>query len=128
MFRKEICVKFSEYKQWEIVKEIKKRKRKQLQKHIVIILGVALFLINNPTKIMAVNFSGLDNLGNSTLYVFKRVGYWIATLGAITEIIKSSMQGSDREEIFKVIVKYALIYASLFLVPQLFTLIGETLD
>ena len=127
MLKKEICIKFSEYKIWELEQEIKKINKKKLQKQIVIGMAVVLFITNNPTKVLAIDFNGLDELGYSVLDMVRRVAYWLTVLGAITEIMKSSMQGADREQIFKIITKYAIVYASIFIVPRLFTLIAEKL-
>lgn len=130
MLNKEICIKFSEYKAWEREQELKKVNRKRINKFLVIGLGTTLFLINNPNIALASSLSsldGIDNLGNTFLIIVRRIGYWIALIGAITEIIKNGMQGSGKDEIFKILIKYSLIYGALFVTPKLFDLIANAL-
>ncbi len=99
-----------------------------LKKIISIGIGATLYIINNPSVAFANSgLDGLDILGNTFLTIIRRLGYWIALICAIAEIIKMASQGGGREEILKVIMKYILIYAALFLIPRLFDLITTTL-
>lgn len=88
-------------------------------------LGCTLFLINNPSIALATDVSGIDVLGNTFLGIIQRVGYWIALIAAIAEIIKVAMKGGNGNDIGKVILKYVLIYASLFLMPWLFDQVAK---
>lgn len=74
-------------------------------------------VVNNPME-------AIDALGTTFLNVFKGVGYWIALIMAFIELIKSIMKGSSNTtEIFGIVFKYVLIYATMFLVPWFFDLI-----
>ena len=97
---------------------------RKFQKQLIVGLGVSLFLLNNPTHVFAVDLGAIDTLGNTFLNIIRRVGYWIALTSALTEIIKTSMHGGNNTaEIGKIIMKYLLIYASLYLMPYLFDLV-----
>lgn len=98
-------------------------------KHLISIgIGATLYIISNPAVAFANSgLDGLDILGNTFLTIIRRLGYWIALICAIAEIIKMASQGGGKEEILKVIMKYILIYAALFLIPRLFDLITTTL-
>lgn len=97
---------------------------KRFERDLVIGIGVTLFLINNPCRVLGVDLSAIDSLGNTFLDICKKVGYWIALISAMTEMIKVSMRGGNNtSEVGKVIMKYLLIYASLYLMPYLFNLV-----
>lgn len=101
---------------------------KNFKKIISAGIGTALYIISKPSIAFAnTGLDGLDILGNTFLTIIRRLGYWIALICAITEIIKMASQGGGKEEILKVIMKYILIYAALFLIPKLFDLITATL-
>jgi hypothetical protein len=100
------------------------RDSKKFEKQLAIGIGTTLFLVNNPTNAFAVDLGAIDTLGNTFLSIVRRVGYWIALISALTEIIKTSMRGGNNSaEIGKIIMKYLLIYASLYLMPWLFDLV-----
>ena len=74
-------------------------------------------VVNNPME-------AIDVLGTTFLNVFKGVGYWITLIMAFIELIKSIMKGSSNTtEIFGIVFKYVLIYATMFLIPWFFDLI-----
>lgn len=99
---------------------------KRFKKELIIGIGTTLFLINNPVHVLAVDLGSVDKLGNTFLNILQRVGYWIALLSALAEIIKTSMRGGNNTaEIGKIIMKYLLIYASLYLMPYMFNLVRE---
>ncbi|AIY82238.1 hypothetical protein U728_3783 (plasmid) [Clostridium botulinum 202F] len=99
---------------------------KRFKKELIIGIGTTLFLINNPTHVLAVDLESVDKLGNTFLNILQRVGYWIALLSALAEIVKTSMRGGNNTaEIGKIIMKYLLIYASLYLMPYMFGLVRE---
>lgn len=94
---------------------------KKLEKQLIVGIGITLFLASNHSYVFASDLSAIDTLGNKFLDIVRRVGYWIALICALTEIIKTGMRcGNSTSEIAKIIMKYLLIYASLFLMPYLF--------
>lgn len=97
---------------------------RKFKKGLIIGIATTLFIINNPSYVFAVDLGAIDVLGNTFLSIIRRVGYWIALISALTEIIKTSMRGGNNSaEIGKIIMKYLLIYASLYLMPWLFDLV-----
>lgn len=96
----------------------------RFEKDLIIGIGTTLFLMNNPCRVLGVDLTAIDSLGNTFLDICRKVGYWIALISSMTEIIKVSMRGGNNtSEIGKVIMKYLLIYASLYLMPYLFNLV-----
>lgn len=92
-------------------------------------LGTSLFLINNPTLAFAnTGLDDIDKLGLTFLTIIRRLGYWIALICAIIDIIKCVREGGGKQDISQVIIKYIFIYAALFLIPKVFDLITVTLS
>jgi len=97
---------------------------RKFEKQLVIGIATTLFIISNPTYVFAVDLGSIDALGNTFLNIIRKVGYWIALISALTDIIKTGMRGGNNTaEIGKIIMKYLLIYASLYLMPYLFDLV-----
>lgn len=93
-------------------------------KKAVVSMATTAFLVNYPSIAFA---DGIDDLGNMFLTVARRLGYFIILTCAIVEIIKMAPSGADKEDIIKVIIKYVLLYAALFLIPRCFDIIAKTL-
>lgn len=98
---------------------------KKFEKQLIIGIGTALFLVSNPSIVMAaVDLSSIDKLGNTFLDIVRKVGYWIALIGAIKDIIKATMRGGNSTgEIGKIIMLYILAFGSLYLMPSLFDMV-----
>ncbi|MDU1279242.1 MAG: hypothetical protein E6960_12260 [Clostridium sp.] len=62
--------------------------------------------------------------GNTFLTIFQSIGYWLCLIGCIMEILKSVMNGSSKD-VGKVMLKYLLIFAALYLMPFAFNLVKE---
>lgn len=67
--------------------------------------------------------SGIDKVGNIFLGIFKRISFWIILIMAFIELGKAVLRGAPITEILGVVFKYGLIYASVFLLPEMFDLI-----
>lgn len=66
----------------------------------------------------------INNLGNTFLGVFKGLGYWVCIIFCFIDIIKTMMKGGkSSQELFGVIFKNILIFASMYLVPYFFDII-----
>lgn len=92
----------------------------RLKKTAVFVIG-SLFYIND--KVYAVDsFSKIDKAGNTILEVVRRIGYWCCIIGCIIDIIRALMQG-DTKSIAKIMMKYALAFAALFIFPWILDLI-----
>lgn len=101
---------------------------RKFEKRLALGIGVTLFVASNPAYVFAVDLGAIDNLGNTFLTIIRRVGYWIALICALAEIIKTTTRGgSNNSEIGKIIMKYSLVYASLYLMQNIFDLIREAL-
>lgn len=66
----------------------------------------------------------INSAGNTFLTIFQSIGYWLCLIGCIMEILKSVMNGSSKD-VGKVMMKYILIFAALYLMPFAFNLIRE---
>ena len=66
----------------------------------------------------------IDNAGLMFFGIIQSIGYWLCLIGCIMEILKSVMNGSSKE-VGKLMMKYILIFAALYLMPFAFNLIRE---
>lgn len=103
--------------------------KKQIQKAVAVGLATTTFLINHPSIAFASDaFDEIDKLGFIFLNIIRRFGYWLALLCAIVELLKCVREGGNKQDIWQVIMKYVVIYASLFLIPKAFDLITKALS
>lgn len=72
-------------------------------------------------------FGKINKGGFMILGVIQTVGYWLCVLSCIMEILKTVMNGSTKD-VGKVMVKYLLIFGSLYLMPWLFDLIKAVFE
>ena len=102
------------------------KSNKRFKKELIIGLAVGGFLINHSSYAFGLDLGAIDVLGNTFLSIVRKASYWIVLILSLTEICKTALKGGNNQsEILKVIVKYLLIYASLFLMPWLFDLVEE---
>lgn len=66
----------------------------------------------------------IDSAGLMFFGIIQSIGYWLCLIGCIMEILKSLMNGSSKE-VGKIMMKYILIFAALYLMPFAFNLIRE---
>lgn len=64
----------------------------------------------------------IDSAGIMFFGILQSIGYWLCLIGCIMEILKSVMNGTSKD-IGRVMLKYLLIFASLYLMPWAFDLI-----
>lgn len=69
--------------------------------------------------------NNIDKIGYIFLSIFQKVGYWGCLLGCFVEILKSLMN-TGTKDIWKIFMKYMVIFAILYLLPWAFDLIKET--
>lgn len=131
---------FTQYRQYEngekTLREIK-RERKELSR----LEDIATKIVENPKlkrlvvfTVASLNYASevladttdafgkINKGGSMILGVIQTVGYWLCVLSCIMEILKTVMNGSTKD-VGKVMVKYLLIFGSLYLMPWLFDLI-----
>ncbi|WP_111930533.1 hypothetical protein [Clostridium tertium] len=67
----------------------------------------------------------IDNLGNVFLGIFQGLGRWVILIMAFIEIIKAVMKGSSStSEIFGIVFKYVIVFATMFLLPYFFDVVA----
>lgn len=98
---------------------------KEFKGAVIVGLALGLILLNSKTAAAGeTNLNGIDKLGNTFLNLVRKGGYWICLVMGIINCIKVGLQGGDKAgDIMKVVFKYVLIFASLFLLPFLFDLV-----
>lgn len=69
-------------------------------------------------------FGKIDRGGIVILGAIQRVAYWLCIISCVMEILKTVMNGSTKD-VGKIMLKYILVFMSLYLMPWLFDLIRE---
>lgn len=92
----------------------------RLKKQAIFILGSLLYV--NEKVSAAADFGKIDTVGNTILGIVRKIGYWCCIIGCIIDIIKALMQG-DTKSIAKIMFKYGLAYAALYIFPWILDLI-----
>ena len=106
-------------------KEFLEYKKKEMYKRNILAFSIAAINFLNPVIAVAdVDISKLDDLGTKFLNTIRGGGYWIILIIAVADVIKTAMKGG-KNEIGNTIIKYLLIYASLYILPLLFDMIRE---
>ena len=94
------------------------------KKSLISIGESSIMIILNANNCYAVaDTSKIDVAGNMFLEIVKHAGYWIILIVAICNVIKTATTTNNNSDIFKVIAKYILIYATLFILPWAFDLV-----
>ncbi|SDO88933.1 hypothetical protein [Clostridium gasigenes] len=100
---------------------------KRLYKMLVFTIASVGFASN---KVYANSEEGLrrtDVVGNEILTILQRVGFWVAVIGCIVEILISVFKkGGGTKEIMAIIFKWLLIFSSFYIVPTLFNFIKDS--
>lgn len=76
-------------------------------------------LADTNAAVEKINTGGFMILG-----IVQTIGYWLCLIGCIMEILKSIMNGSSKD-VGKIMIKYLLVFGSLYLMPFGFNLIRE---
>lgn len=109
-------------------KEIGKLNKTAYNALAFIVAGVvgAIEVYKNTLTVQVSNpIGGIDVLGNTFLGIFQGLGRWVALIMAFIEIIKSLMKGStNTSEIFGIIFKYVLVFATMYLLPYFFDVVA----
>lgn len=96
---------------------------------VVLLLAVFMFKLNQYNNTLIVTcladpLTAIDTLGNGILRVVEKIAKWAVIIIAMIDIVKSVMKGStNANEIWSIIFKNALIYASIFLLPFILDLV-----
>ena len=89
-------------------------KSKRIKKFTITLLGTALYF-----KDVYAATKGIDSLGWTLLGLIRHWAYWILLIMCIVEIIKSGLNGESKKT-FPILMKFLVIFASMYLVPALF--------
>lgn len=101
-----------------------KRKDTRLYKILVFTLAGMSYATNAYADVNDA-LAGVDSVGFIFLTIFQKVGYWGCLLGCFVEILKSLMN-TGTKDIWKIFMKYIIIFAILYLLPWAFDFIKET--
>ena len=129
MKRKEITMTINEFMDYTEQTKFQRLINDRAFKNTIIIgLALGLVLLNTTTTYASEpNLNGIDKLGNTFLRLVRKGGYWICLIMGIINCVKVGLQGGDKAgDIMKVVFKYVLIFASLFLLPFLFDLVESS--
>lgn len=127
---------FSEYKELKEAKEntgeyIAKKilNDPRVKKMAVFFLGSMLYLNNLSVEVMAstgpnvTKFnSKVNEIGNMFVGIIQTIGYWTCLIMCAVEILKCLFQG-DTKSLTKIICKYLMAFAGLYVLPWIFELI-----
>lgn len=69
----------------------------------------------------------VNGLGNTVLNMAHIIGYWLCLFGAIVEILKAAMNGMSKD-VWKIFIKYFILFASLYLLPFAFDFVKESFE
>lgn len=106
-------------------KEFLEYKKKEMYKRNVITTSIAIINFLKPVTARAeVDMNKIDDLGYKFLNIIRDGGYWIILIIAVADVIKTAMRGG-KNEIGGTIIKYLLIYSTLYILPLLFNMIKE---
>ncbi|ASN68318.1 hypothetical protein 10S11_56 [uncultured Caudovirales phage] len=99
----------------------------EMTKKTIIALGSLLFIQRQVVLAEGVT-TGLDNLGFKVLSVIQGIGYWVCIVMCIKEIIQTVLQGGKTKDIGGIIIKYLVVFGSLYFVPTLFKEVPATIN
>ena len=100
---------------------------KKIKTMAIVGMAIGLSLLNAKVTGAAQNTDAIDKLGNTFLSLVRKSGYWICLVMGIVNCIKVGLQGGDKAgDIAKVIFKYVLVFASLYLLPFLFDIVESS--
>lgn len=116
------------YKMNLVDKEIGKLNRTAYNLLVFMVAGAvgAIEIYKNTLTIEVANPVGaIDTLGYTFLNIFQGLGRWVALIMAFIEIVKAIMKGStSTSEIFGIIFKYVIVFATMYLLPYFFDVVA----
>jgi hypothetical protein len=101
--------------------ERNKNNNKRLEKLLIFTVAGIGFLKENVYA--ATDPMGkVDIAGATFLGILRTIGYWLCLIFCILEILKILMNGQSKD-IGKIIIKYLLVFSTLYVLPWMFELI-----
>ena len=89
-------------------------KNKKHKRFLITLLGLSLYAKN----VFAAS-DGIDKLGWTLLGLIRHWAYWILLIMCIVEVIKSGLNGDSKKSL-PIIMKFVVIFASMYLIPVIF--------
>ena len=89
-------------------------KNNRMRKFTVTLLGLCLYF-----KTVYAAAKGIDSLGWTLLGLVRHWAYWILLIWCIVDVIKSGLSGESKKTL-PIILKYVIIFASMYLIPSIF--------
>lgn len=93
-------------------------KNSRMRKFTVTLLGLSLYC----AKVFA-KTSSIDTLGWTLLTLIRQWAKWILILWCIIDVIRSGCSG-DAKKTLPILMKYIIIFASMYLIPEIFDAIA----
>lgn len=99
-----------------------------VRKLVIVSLAIALVFIQYKYNTVDVSCAGtgidkLDSIGYTLLSYAQKFGKWTFLVLGIVNVIKDGMEGASKDAVIRTIVKYLIMFSSLFALPWLFELI-----
>ena len=119
-------------KEFDINKLCRKiKKDKAARKTVVVLLAVGLTIVSYKSQGKAVSVNGsmatglakVDNVGYMLLKLAQKFGKWAFLVMGLVNVIRDGMEGASKDSIIKTIIRYLIMFASLFALPWMFDLI-----
>lgn len=95
-------------------------KSDRFKKFAITLLGCSLYFKN----VFAAG-KGIDALGWTILGLIRQWGYWILLIACTVEIVRAGT-GSDSKKILSIVMKFLLIFALMYIVPEGFNAIKNS--
>ena len=89
-------------------------RNKRLKRFTITLLGVSLYF-----KDVFAAGKGIDPLGETLLGLIRHYAYWVLLLWCIVDVIRNGL-GGDNKKTLSIVMKFAIMFASMYLLPQLF--------
>ena len=94
---------------------------RKVYKSLVFTIATFGFITNKAYADSSEALAKVDKVGSEILNIIQRVGFWVAVLGCIIEIIVSVFKkGGGQKEVLSLVFKWLLIFTSFYIVPALF--------
>lgn len=99
---------------------------KQLYKYIAICIAFLLTTTSMTVTSRAAGLDSIDSLGNIFLNIVRRTMYWICLIKGLVDVGREVSRGGDNiGNIGKIVLKYVLAFATLYIMPYLFDLVRD---
>jgi len=94
-------------------------KNARFKKFTIVLMGMSLYF-----KDVFASTKGIDGLGWTLLGLVRDYAYWVLLLWCIVEVIKSGVGGESKKTL-SIVMRFVIIFASMYLLPNLFNVIKE---